>query len=62
MHDHQSEVVSERVGDEEPVAAEVLEPDLGLVGCPSVDDGQPPVLDLRVDFVGVDVFSIAQSG
>lgn len=30
VHDHQSEVVSERVGDEEPVAAEILEPNLGF--------------------------------
>jgi hypothetical protein len=30
MHNHQSEVVSKSVGDEEPLTGKILEPDLGL--------------------------------
>ena len=30
VHDHQAEVVGERVGNEEPMARVVLEPDLGF--------------------------------
>ena len=58
MHDHQPKVVSERVSDEEPVATEILEPDLGFVGSTSVDDSQPAVLHFRVDLIGVYVLSI----
>ena len=58
MHDHQPEVVGKRVCNEEPMTTKVLEPDLGFVGSSSVDDGQPSVLHLRVDLIGVYVLSI----
>lgn len=49
MHDHQSEVVSERICYEEPLAGEVLEPDLRLALLLFVYKRQSSVLDLRVD-------------
>ena len=40
VHDHQSEVISECIGDEIPLAREVLEPDLRLGGLvAAVDQG-----------------------
>lgn len=51
VHDHESEVVGEGVGDEEPFAAEVLEPNLRfrLVVFALVDEGEAAVFALRVD-------------
>ena len=59
MHDHKSEVVSKGVGYEEPVAGEVLEPDLGLgLWVPPtlhVDQSQPSAFALRIDLKRKDV-------
>ena len=57
MHDHQSEVVSERVRDEKPVAAEILEPDLGLVDCSTINDGETAVYNFLVYFIGENVLA-----
>lgn len=58
VHNHQSEIVGEGVGDEEPLAGEVLEPDLRLRGGASVHQGESTVLDIRVNIERVDVFSV----
>ena len=58
VHNHQSEIVGERVGDEEPLAGEVLEPDLWLRGGASVHEGESAVLDIRVNIECVDVFPL----
>lgn len=43
MHDHETEVVSERVGDVEPVTREVLEPNLWLLVAASIHQCQPSI-------------------
>ena len=52
VHDHQAEVVGERVGNEEPLARVVLEPDLGFDRLVLVDEGHSAVLYLCVDVEG----------
>ena len=58
MHDHQTEVIGERVSDVEPLAREVLEPNLRLLVTSSVHDGNTAVGDLRVDFKGMDFIQL----
>ena len=52
MHDHQAEVVSERVGNKEPLARIVLEPDLRLDCLILVDESHSTILDLCIDIEG----------
>jgi len=54
VHDHQSEVVSEGVRDEEPLAGQVLEPDLRLSVRILEDQRKATVLNLGVDFKSAD--------
>ena len=49
MHNHQSEVIGEGVRYEEPLAREILEPNLRFPLRLPVDEGQPSVPNFRVD-------------
>lgn len=49
VHDHQSEVVREGVGDEEPLAGEILEPNLRLGVRVLENQGQTSVFHLGVN-------------
>lgn len=59
MHDHQSEVVSEGVSDEEPATGEVLEPDLrlrlGVFAALHINKREAATLAFGVDFKRVNV-------
>ena len=41
MHDHEPEVVGKRVGNEEPLACHVLEPNLRVARAPAVVERLP---------------------
>ena len=58
MHNHEPEVIGKRVRKEEPVAREVLEPDLRFGVGASVDDCKSSVLHFRVDIESVDFLPI----
>ena len=61
VHDHEAEVVSECVRDEEPLARQILEPYLRLCSLVvPVDQREAPVLYLAVDIESPDVLA-AQS-
>ena len=54
VHDHESEVVCERVSNEKPATREVLEPDLRL-GCWRLEDeSEASVLYLLINIKGTD--------
>jgi hypothetical protein len=52
VHDHQTEIVREGIGDEEPGTGQVLEPYLGLVCISSVHQGEAAVFHLGIDIKG----------
>jgi len=56
MHDHESEVVGEGVGHEEPLARVVLKPHLGLGSSVSVQDRQSACLYFAVNVKGRNLF------
>ena len=56
MHNHESEVVCESVGDEEPLTREILEPDLRLSLWVFENESQTTVLDLLVYLESTDRF------
>lgn len=60
VHDHQSEVVCESVSDEEPLAGEVLEPDLWLRVRRLVDESETPILDFVIQLESADRVLAAQ--
>jgi len=49
VHDHESEVVGERVRDKEPLARQVLEPNLGLSLRVLEDQGEAAVFHFLVN-------------
>lgn len=58
MHNHQAEVIRERVRDEIPLAREVLEPDLWLGSLVvAVDESQSAIFDLAIDIESPHVFA-----
>lgn len=61
VHDHESEVVSKRICDEEPFARKILEPYLRLCGfVVSVYQCESSVFDLAVDIECAYVFAAAR--
>lgn len=58
MHDHESEVVGEGVGHEEPLARVVLKPHLGLGSSVSVEDSQSASLHFAVNVEGRNLFAV----
>ena len=49
VHDHQPEVVSKSIGDEEPTSRQVLEPYLWLCIIVFVDHGKAPIPRFSID-------------
>ena len=56
VHNHESEVVCESVGDEEPLTREILGPDLRLSLWVFENESQTTVLDLLVYLESTDRF------
>ena len=57
VHNHQPEVISERICDKEPLTREVLKPDLGLALRMSVDKGKSPIFDFSINIKGPNVLA-----
>jgi hypothetical protein len=55
VHNHEPEIVCKTVCDEIPLAAEILEPDLRLVGIASEHESKSAILYFRINFKCADV-------
>ena len=57
VHNHKPEVISEGISDEEPLAGEVLEPNLGFALWVSVDQSKSSIFDFSIDIKGPNVLA-----